>query len=305
MPRGPYAALKALRFRGEKQDALSGLTEEEWQDLLAFCDRTQLTLILDERCGHLFPPYVAEQVTARAASHRVRLDRLRAAFREIDHTLNAAGISYLVLKGFTHCPDFISEIDRRVQYDIDLYCPNGNHVEACTALRTLGYEPISGFDDFPIDHLPTLIRKTGWEWRNDYFDPDIPLSVEIHFRLWDPGTERLHPEGLEEFWDRRIIRTDNGLTYPALHRADTVGYASLHILRHMLRGDLRPFHLYELASFLHNRADDKDFWASLQHPAQCVTQAIGSGVLPSCIESICVRFTGAGEIGNCDLTRSR
>jgi predicted MFS family arabinose efflux permease len=231
-----------------------------------------------------------EQVKARAASQRLRVDLLRRCFLEIDHALQAAGVPYVVLKGFTHCPDFISGIEKRVQYDIDLYCANGDHVEASVALRTLGYEPISGFDDFPLDHLPTLIRKTGWEWRNDYFDVDIPLSVEVHFRLWDPGTERLNPEGLEEFWDRRIIRSDNGLTYPALHPVDNLGYASLHVLRHLLRGDLRPFHLYELASFLQNRASDEDFWP--------IRQQLHSSSLRQ-LEAVC--FCLASKVFACDV----
>lgn len=260
VPRGPYAALRALRFSAASNDDLSELTAEEWRDLLKFCDRSQLTLILNARCGHLFPPFIVDQVQERATCHRLRVERLRSSFLEIDHALRTAGISYAVLKGFAHCPDFISEIHNRVQYDIDIYCPGGSHLDAFNTLRKLGYEPIHGLDGFPIDHLPTLIRKTGWEWRNDYFDPDMPLSVEIHFRLWDPATERLNPDGLEEFWDRRVTRSHTGITFTALHPVDSVGYASLHLLRHILRGDVRPFHLYELASFLHRRASEDDFW---------------------------------------------
>jgi MFS family permease len=266
------------------------LTAAEWQDLLKFCDRSQLTLILAERCGHLFPPNIQEQLGQRAASHRVRVEKLRTGFLEIDHALRNAGIPYAVLKGFTHCPDFISDVNSRVQYDLDIYCPGGTHVDAFDTLRELGYTPIHGMDDFPIDHLPTLIRKTGWEWRNDYFDPELPLSVEIHFRLWDPSTERLNPDGLEEFWERRVARIYGGIAYTALDLADSVGYASLHLLRHVLRGDMRPFHLYELASFLHKHASRDDFWTiwRQQHSAS-VRQ----------LEAIC--FCLASHVFACDV----
>jgi predicted MFS family arabinose efflux permease len=41
---------------------------------------------------------------------------------------------------------------------------------------------------------------------------------------------------------------------------DLQAYAALHLLRHVLRGDPKPLHLYELASFLHTHAHDSPFW---------------------------------------------
>ena len=58
----------------------------------------------------------------------------------------------------------------RTQYDIDLYCP----AEMIEALRqtalAMGYEALENRERFPTDHLPPMIRKTGWEWKGDYFD---------------------------------------------------------------------------------------------------------------------------------------
>src|SRR5262249_28012297 len=45
-----------------------------------------------------------------------------------------------------------------------------------------------------------------------------------------------------------------------LSPADAVGYAALHLLKHILHGDTKPFHVYEIASFLHGHADDAAFW---------------------------------------------
>jgi len=107
-----------------------------------------------------------------------------------------------------------------------------------------------------------MIRKTGWEWRGNYFDPDLPLSLELHFRLWDRQTEKIGIDGLEEFWERREKRTIDGLSFSGLSRMDAIGYASLHLLRHLLRGDVRPAHVYELASFFEKAAPDAAFWES-------------------------------------------
>ena len=46
-------------------------------------------------------------------------------------------------------------------------------------------------EDFPTDHLPALIRKTGWEWRGDFFDPEIPTAIELHHRFWNSQFARL------------------------------------------------------------------------------------------------------------------
>jgi predicted MFS family arabinose efflux permease len=194
--------------------------------------------------------------------------------------LQREGIDYLVLKGFTHCPDFLEPLEIRAQYDIDLYSPTHSQ-EIFDALRRIGYEPIRGLDRFPLDHLPTLVRKTGWQWRADFFDPDLPFSVEVHFRLWDAETERLFPQGLEKFWDRRIIRQEHGIVFTALATVDLCGYASLHLLRHVLRGDPKPLHLYELACFLHRRAQDITFWESWQdshHASLRQLQAVAFGI---------------------------
>jgi len=64
-------------------------------------------------------------------------------------------------------------------------------MEAARAVAKLGFVPLENMDRFPTDHLPAMIRKTGWEWGGDYYDPAMPLAVEIHFRFWNESLERL------------------------------------------------------------------------------------------------------------------
>jgi hypothetical protein len=112
-----------------------------------------------------------------------------------------------------------------------------------------------------VDHFPTLIRKTGWVWRDDYFDPDIPFSLELHFRCWDPETEGFGPLNLEElFWSRLMQRKCEEISFQSLNDTDAVLYACLHALRHALRGNLRASHVYEIAWFLHRQSSADEFW---------------------------------------------
>ena len=96
---------------------------------------------------------------------------------------------------------------------------------------------------FPTDHLPALIRKTGWQFRGDFFDPEIPLPVELHFQFWNEQTgAAARARARRSFGRRRIHRPMAGTEIAMLHPADALAYASLHLLQHLLRGSGKPFH---------------------------------------------------------------
>lgn len=260
LPPSVAAILSALRLSGASRDGLGELSESGWKEVLAFSDRAQLTLPLLGACGAALPANVQERLQTNLAGNTERWARARIAYAELADALRSANIEWLVLKGFAHCPDYVGDPRWRVQYDFDLLVPEADARRACDVLLAIGYEPIGGMEEFPVDHLPTMVRKTGWQWRGDYFDPDIPFAVELHFRLWDPSTEHLNPSGLDRFWERRVERSLEDLRFLSLHPADALAHSSLHILRHLFRGDLRASHVYELACYLEKRAGDAAFW---------------------------------------------
>ena len=65
----------------------------------------------------------------------------------------------------THAWWFGLPAESRVQYDIDLWLPRDHAVRAQRLLIARGYEPMPGTEELPTDHLPALVRKTGWQWR--------------------------------------------------------------------------------------------------------------------------------------------
>src|ERR1700722_6001836 len=247
VPSGVAAAMAALRF-----DRAAAITQAPALD---FCDRTQLSLVLGAAAADALPQWARERIARNLADNTERLERIRALQSKVGEWLTAAGIEFVFLKGTTQWPHFVSEPRLRVQYDLDLLCAAGEVRRAWELLLEKGYDPLPG-PALPTDHLPTLIRKTGWRWRGDYFDPDSPLSIELHYRLWDEGTERLRAPGVDDFWTRR----SGGV----LDTADALGYACLHLLRHLLRGSVRPYHVYEVAWFLEHHADDREFWSRWQ-----------------------------------------
>ena len=262
IPRGCAAVLSALQFQPGAGEALRTLDDADWPGALNFADNARLTLLLGHNCQQHLPPAIAARISSNLEANRRHVERLSIDYLQIADHLASAGVEHVLLKGFLHAPRFVPDASLRQQYDIDLLFQPQDVRRAHALVKELGYEPAFGPARYPTDHLPPLVRKTGWQWRGDFFDPEMPTTVELHFRLWDEQTEGFTLEGLDRFWERRETRPREGRPVPALAPADQLGYAALHLLRHLLRGDVTPFHVYELAYFLETSADDGRFWAS-------------------------------------------
>jgi hypothetical protein len=252
--------LRALRFHNRNVTGLESLKPAEWPDLLAMTDRERLTLALGLRCRDSLPSAVAERIHRNLEQNAERHSCLITAYREIADALRASGIEFLVLKGLTHGAYYAEEAYHRPQYDFDLYCPQHYSADAMRAIESLGYVPFLRGESGTTDHFPVMIRKNGWKWRGDYFDPAMPFSVELHFRFWDERTERFQAGDGERFWPGRVESRVSGLYLPSLTAADGLTYATWHLMRHLLRGDLRLYHVYELAHFLEQSSGDDAFW---------------------------------------------
>ena len=272
IPQPARAVLEALRL-----DRRDPPLPDSWPEALAFADRTQLTLSWRARLASSpLPSAIRRRLDQNWSDNSERLGLLRRLTTEIGARFDAARIDYVILKGLSHSPGFLTDPRDRVQYDLDFFCPPDSVYLAREVLLAMGYEPLTAPEEFPTDHLPTLIRKTGWQWRGNYFDPDHPPSIDLHFRFWDPETEQISAPGVEQFWDRRVGRE--------LAAADRLGYAALHALRHLLRGSLRPAHLYEIACLLHRRRDDAAFWSGWRSQHQPELRALQTIVFALCHE---------------------
>ena len=221
VPRPVAAALDALRFQnpGEPHNP---------SEALDFLDRNQLTLVFGEVCE-------LPAIQQRLEGNRLRLQRLRAEYEAIAAALDHTGVEHTVLKGFSHGREFLPDPTLRTFYDLDLLVSPDQLDAARRVILDLGFGAPHSQEGRPIDHAAPMVRKTDWQWRGDYFDPDIPAVVELHYRTWDAGTE--------------------GFEIPELSAHNRFSYAAAHALRHLLRGNLKAFHIYEFAYFLNNRGE--------------------------------------------------
>jgi len=252
--------VRSLCFSRDRTAELETFSDADWEALLPLCDRSHLTLPLGVRAIHRLPAWVRERIKRNLADNAMRHTRADTAYREIAAAFAARGVEYVVLKGFSQYPHYCSNLRYRPQYDLDIYCPPGAIQGALECVTGLGYTFFRRANS-PMDHLPPLIRKTGWRPGTDYFDPEMPLTVELHFRFWDPETERFHPRPGEAFWARRISERYGSLEFPALSPDDRFSYAAWHLIRHLVRGDLRAYHVYEIAHFLDATATNDEWWS--------------------------------------------
>jgi hypothetical protein len=255
-----FTIVRSLSLGPDRRTDLHSIPAAEWRKLLALTDRSQLTLPLAVRCRHEVPAWVHERLAGNLQNNAIRHNRILDAYQEVARALSSKRVDFMILKGLTQWPHYCNDLRRRPQYDLDLYCPPHAIESALEAIQSLGYEPFGRMARTPSDHLPPLIRKTGWRPGGDYYDPDMPMTIELHFRFWDEATEHFAVDSHHSFWERRVSREIQGLSVPTLNPADGLSYTTWHLVRHLVRGDVRAYHVYELAHFLQRAADDHKFW---------------------------------------------
>jgi hypothetical protein len=256
------AVLKALRFHDRSTREIEAIPENDWPALLHAMDRAHLTLALGVRCRDLLPESARLRIDRNLAGNRARHDCLVATHSRITDALSLTGIEYVVMKGLSQWPWYVDDPGERPQYDIDIFVPRESMSGAAKAIHTLGYGFVNGILDPGADHLPVMIRRTGWTWRDDYYDPEMPISLELHYRFWNPQMMRFDTGDVAQFWRRRVVRQVGKLRFPTLDPVDGLSYSALHLIRHFFGGDLRLRHVYEIAHFLERSACDDSFWTS-------------------------------------------
>jgi hypothetical protein len=247
-----------------RHELLRQLSDADWRELLAFCDMAHLTLPLVLRNKAAVPGWVWLRAGNNLADNRRRRQKIAEAYGEIAAAFAANRLRHVVIKGFAQYPDFASTLDTRMQSDIDLYCPQEMIRPAQEVLQQLGYSSDRTLENYPADHVPEMSRRGSWQWRGNFYDPEMPLGIDLHYCLWNDRITRIPVEGVGAFWQRRTFRESVGFWYPGLCTMDNLAFSALHIVRDLLRGDWVLHHVYELACFLDRHAEDESFWETWQ-----------------------------------------
>lgn len=251
------AVIEALQFSGARFELLESLDEREWQRVLRFCDPAQLTLTLGYCCRSSLPGWVRARIDRNYCDNAKRFAQLEAVLREVADRLQAEHLEFILLKGSTHSGDFTPDPLLRATGDIDLWCLPDYLLHARDQLLALGYRTIAASKG---RHLPPMARPSDWQWRGDYFATDLPIPIDLHYSLWDENLEHIPGPPEQDFWRRRVSASLHGRMFQMLALPDALAFAALHLLMHILHGDVRLQRAWEIAHFLHMRASDESFW---------------------------------------------
>jgi hypothetical protein len=281
IPHSFPAVVSALKFCNGDRRALRKLQDSEWTELLLFCDRMHLTIPLGRACPEDLPDSVRSRINQNLSDNAERFERIKAVYSQVAGALRDVDVDHIVLKGFAQWPDFAEDPRLRMQSDIDVFCHPQSVFKARDAVSALGYKSLEGLEHVSSDHLPPLVRKTDWEWRGNSYDPEMPVSIELHFRFWDETGTHFAVKGLDQFWSRRIEGRLDDFSFPALYHVDGLGYSALHMFRHLLYGGMHAHQVYELAWFLHKNAENEPLWENWR---ELHDESL------RCLEAICFRL---------------
>jgi hypothetical protein len=220
-----------------------------------------LTLPLGLSCLEHLPDWVQSRIQRNLSDNAQRFSNITRDYEAVANALSQAGVDHLVLKGFAQWPVNMLHPRHRMCSDLDLFCPPESVDCAIRALGSLGYKTYPWAEHFPSDqHLPTLRRSSDWQWRGNYFDPEMPVPIDLHLRFWNDVTAGFGAGSLQSFWTRRVEQRFDGCSCQALHPIDSLAYSTLHAIRHLLCDSLGVYHIYEVAWFLQFSRDDRSFW---------------------------------------------
>jgi hypothetical protein len=263
-PQHILAALEVFQFHNPSSSRLNRLSESERSRFFQWCDDRQLTLMLPHVCGSL-PRWVSQTVQDKATRYNIRFERIKRELFDISAAFDQANLSFVMLKGLSHSPALTPEPSLRGQGDLDFWFIDSSIYKALDVLERLGYAPT-----LPTKgrHLPPMSRPSKWKWQGDLHDSAMPISVELHYELWSDTTDFIPAPGVTEFWSRKKLRYFDDYAVSVLSDQDLLGFAALHLLLHVLHGELPLQRAWEIARFLHYHDDDHAFWRSWRslHP---------------------------------------
>src|SRR3974390_3487089 len=103
----------SLNFSRGRRSTLKEIPEGQWPALLKQTDAAQLTLPLAIRCRDYVPATVRDRLGNNLRNNTARRELVMKTFRDVSTILRASDIDFLVLKGFTHWPDFAGDLRYR------------------------------------------------------------------------------------------------------------------------------------------------------------------------------------------------
>ena len=262
--------IESLRVTGAREEPLSRLSvyhEHEWQRVLPWLDESGLGLYLLKRVSDLdslyvLPASIQTRLQRDLATNRRRLSVMKEEFDSLNRYFSAAGVDYVVLKGFALVPEYCPEAALRSQYDYDFLVHRESASAARHSLQSRDYSlkvKSPGFEK-QDEALFTAQAITIPPPDQNFYSPNIPRAVELHLGLWESNRDMINVATPEDVLNRKRLSSWENLYFPVLAEDDSLIFQVLHAFQHILDFWCRPSCFLEIAHFLTGRRSDPAFW---------------------------------------------
>ena len=238
---------------------LETLSHGEWRRLLRWLDTSGLALYFLDRITELglsamLAPAVLARLQQNLADNTERTNSMIAESLTIQRQFQEAGLSYILLKGFTLWPESVSNLALRSQLDLDFLVAESCASQARQILEDNGYylQAISG---------------RSWEFKStegrtgslkDLYKAGLTRSVELHLELDTRTTSANH-----SVLTHGQVRHIHGLATPVASSVDLFLGQGLHLYKHVCSEFVRAAHLIEFRRHILARYNDQQFWNQL------------------------------------------
>ncbi|MGD0124197.1 MAG: nucleotidyltransferase family protein [Terriglobia bacterium] len=250
---------------GERVTKLASFDRGDWQHSLEWLDQTGLALWLLDRlkvsgAHDAVPPEIGVRLKRNMADHSSRVAAMAEEFDSINRLFEADGIEYVVLKGFALAPEYTPDARLRPAYDYDYLVRPESMGRVSHALGSVGYVHRRERVDHPVVYVHSSRAPRIPSQPDDLYSADLPRSVEIHTRLWEPEALKIPLPLPDDFLARKRPRIWHGLRFFSLSEEDELLFQVLHAFRHIIECWCRLYTFLEIAHFLERRQSDMAFW---------------------------------------------